>query len=449
MKILLTTNLPYFPTHGGANTSNRFLLEGFVKNKHSVVIVVPALGTPSQLTHAQWLEEVKSQGFSVTSEAGVEIFNLNGVEVHAVVEQSGLRKHLIEQIRRFNPDWTLVSSEDPSQNLLDAALKHCPGRVVYLARTAPFLPFGPNAFFPSQTRTKMLGKAAAIMAVSEYVADYIRQWGGLESVVLPISFYGDGPFPNHGCFDKGYITMINPCAVKGLSIFVACARALPDVPFAAVPTWGTTEENLNTLRHVPNIHLLKPTENVDEIYSESRIILVPSLVAEGKSRVILEAMLRGIPVLASDCGGNVEAKLDKDFLLPVHPIRAFGEQLDGRMLPIPMIPEQDIGPWLNALRGLLSDRDFYDRVSSAGREVALKFVASMDIAALQNFLLNLEPKPQASDGASREADVTHIQSIFVLSNGTGASLADLSPEQKALLTLRLRKKAATRSEVFA
>jgi hypothetical protein len=72
----------------------------------------------------------------------------------------------------------------------------------------------------------------------------------------------------------------------------------------------------------------------------------------------------------------------------------------------------------------------------------------MDIAALQNFLLNLEPKPQASDGASRE-DVTHIQSIFVLSNGTGTSLADLSPEQKALLTLRLRKKAATRSEVFA
>lgn len=449
MKILLTTNLPYFPTHGGANTSNRFLLEGFVKNKHSVVIVVPALGTPSQLTHAQWLEEVKSQGISVTSEAGVDVFNLNGVEVHAVVEQSGLRRHLIEQIRRFDPDWTLVSSEDPSQNLLDAALKHCPGRVVYLARTAPFLPFGPNAFFPSVTRTKMLGKTTAIVAVSEYVADYIRQWGGLEPVVLPISFYGEGPFPNHGCFDKGYVTMINPCAVKGLSIFVACARALPDFPFAAVPTWGTTEENLNTLRQVPNIHLLEPNENVDEIYSESRIILVPSLVAEGKSRVILEAMVRGIPVLASDCGGNVEAKLDRDFLLPVRPIRAFGEQLDGRMLPIPTIPEQDIGPWLNALRRLLSDRDFYERVSSAGREVALKFVASMDTAALQNFLLNLEPNTQTSHSASREADATHMQTIFVLSNGAGASLADLSPEQKALLTLRLRKKAATRPEVFA
>jgi glycosyltransferase involved in cell wall biosynthesis len=446
MKIVLTTNLPYFPAHGGANTSNRYLLEGFVRNNHSLLVVVPALSTPGHQAHAELLDELKTQGMNVTSEAGVEIFNLNGVEVHAVVEPSRLRKHLMDQIRRFNPDWTLVSSEDPSQNLLDAALKQCPGRVVYLARTAPFLPFGPNAFFPSAARTKLLGQVAAIVAVSEYVGNYIRQWSSFEPVVLPISFYGDGPFSDFGCFDKGFVTMINPCAVKGLSIFVALARALPDVQFAAVPTWGTTDADLATLKQVPNIQLLKPTENIDEIYSQSRIILVPSLVAEGKSRVILEAMLRGIPVLASDSGGNAEAKLDTDFLLPVRLIRGFGEQLDGKMLPIPTIPEQDIGLWLDALRRLLSDRKFYNRLSSVTRTVALKFVADIDVAALQNFLLQLKVKTQTDDGPSSDPNATNLQSRSTSFSGIRASLTDLTPQQQALLTLRLRKKAASRTD---
>ena len=444
MKILLTTNLPYFPTHGGANTSNRYLLESFALNHDSVLVVVPALSTPSQLTHAQLLDLMKSHGMNVTSEPGVDIYTLNRVEVHAVVEQSRLRNYLMDQIRTFKPDWTLVSTEDPSQNLLDAAHKQCPGRVIYLARTTSFIPFGPNAFFPSPARARLLEQCAAIVTVSEYVADYMRQWSTCDPVVLPISFYGTGPFTNYSNFDQGFVTMINPCAMKGLAIFVEVARAMPDVQFAAVPTWGTTESDLATLKQVPNIHLLKPTENIDEIYKQSRIILVPSLWPEGKSRVILESMLRGIPVLASDSGGNAEAKLGTEFLLPVRVIEGSGEELDGRMLPIPEIPEQDIGPWLDALRRLLSDREFYNQHAADARAIAQMYVANTDVTALQKFLHKLTPKPQIDDGP-----VTDVQSIFATSNGAGARLAGLSPEQKALLTLRLRKRAATRSEVFA
>jgi glycosyltransferase involved in cell wall biosynthesis len=443
MKILLTTNLPYFPTHGGANTSNKYLLESFVRNNDSVLVVVPALSTPSQLTLEQLRDLMKSHGMIVTSEPGVEIFTLNGVEVHAVVEQSRLRNYLMDQIRRFKPDWTLVSTEDPSQNLLDAAHKQCPGRVIYLARTTSFIPFGPNAFFPSPARARLLEQCAAIVTVSEYVADYMRQWSTCDPVVLPISFYGDGPFANYSNFDQGFVTMINPCAMKGLAIFVEVARALPEVQFAAVPTWGTTDSDLAALKQVPNIQLLKPTEKIDEIYRQSRIILVPSLWPEGKSRVILESMLRGIPVLASDSGGNAEAKLGTDFLFPVRVIEGIGEQLDGRMLPIPKIPEQDIAPWVDALRRLLSDREFYYQHAADARAIAQLYVANTDVAALQKYLQKLKPKPQT-------VVVTPVEDVqlFAPSSGVGPSLADLTPEQKALLTLRLRKKAATRSEVF-
>jgi glycosyltransferase involved in cell wall biosynthesis len=446
MKILLTTNLPYFPAHGGANKSNRYLLEGFARNHHSVRVVVPALGTPSHLTHAQLLCELKAQGMKVTSEAGVTVFNLGGVEVHAVAEPSRLRIHLIDQMRRFNPDWILVSSEDPSQNLLDAALKQSPGRVVYLARTTPFLPFGPSAFFPSPARTRLIERTTAIVAVSNYVANYIRQWSGLASVVLPISFYGTGPFPYFGCFDNGFITMINPCASKGVSIFLALARAFPEVQFAAVPTWGTTDADLDALKQLANVRLLKATENIDEIYSQSRIVLVPSLWAEGKSRVILEAMLRGIPVMASDAGGNAEAKLDTDFLLPVRLIEGFEEQLDGNMLPVPRIPGQDIGPWLDALRRLLSDREFYDQLSFVTRETALKFVANTDVDALEKYLLQLNVKPQIDEGPVARTKGFDLPNISPPVGAVHESLADLTPQQQALLTLRLRKKAASRTE---
>ena len=47
----------------------------------------------------------------------------------------------------------------------------------------------------------------------------------------------------------------------------------------------------------------------------TRILLVPSLWGEAFGLVVVEAMLRGIPVLASNVGGLVEAKLGVDYIL--------------------------------------------------------------------------------------------------------------------------------------
>jgi hypothetical protein len=37
-------------------------------------------------------------------------------------------------------------------------------------------------------------------------------------------------------------------------------------------------------------------------------------------------------------------------------IERFQRRLDDRMIPVPIIPDQDIGPWLRALKDLLTDR---------------------------------------------------------------------------------------------
>src|SRR5215204_2440008 len=142
MKLLLTMNLPYTRVSGGTNRSNRCLAENLAE-RHTVRVVVPALAVPSSINHEQFVAELVAEGISVNSDRGVDIFTLNGVEVHCVVNASSLRAYLVEQMDQFKPDWVLVSSEDPSQNLLDAALRALPRRVVYLAHTPQMFPFGP------------------------------------------------------------------------------------------------------------------------------------------------------------------------------------------------------------------------------------------------------------------------------------------------------------------
>jgi hypothetical protein len=92
-------------------------------------------------------------------------------------------------------------------------------------------------------------------------------------------------------------------------------------------------------------------DNVDDILRRTRVLLVPSLWAEARSRIVVEAMLRGVPVIASNIGGIPEAKLGVDYLLPVRPIERYQSQVDEQMVPLADVPAQDIGPWQRRSRG--------------------------------------------------------------------------------------------------
>ncbi len=184
----------------------------------------------------------------------------------------------------------------------------------------------------------MLKRAAGIIAVSNYLKTYIRVWGGLDSVAISLPVYGNPPFPYLGSLDNDFITMVNPSAIKGIAIFLELARALPGGRFAAVPTWATTAADRLALKQFPNVEMLQPTEDIDQIFARTRIILTPSLWGEAFGRIVVEAMLRGIPVLASNLGGLPEAKLGVDYLLPVAPIARYQTRRDDQILPSSVRP---------------------------------------------------------------------------------------------------------------
>jgi glycosyltransferase involved in cell wall biosynthesis len=189
--------------------------------------------------------------------------------------------------------------------------------------------------------------------------------------------FGLGPFPRFGSSSRGFVTIVNPSAVKGIDIFLMLVAAFPEVEFAAVVGWGTTQRDRAALESLPNVQLLPAADDLADVFRRSRVLVMPSLWAEAFGCVAIEAMLHGIPVLASDVGGLPEAKLGVDYVLPVRPIERYTSQLDDQMMPMPIVPPQDGAPWIDALRELLTDAATYERVAERSRSAATQAVADI------------------------------------------------------------------------
>ena len=143
---------------------------------------------------------------------------------------------------------------------------------------------------------------------------------------------------------------------------------------------------------------------------------MPSLWYEGFGLIVMEAMLRGIPVVSSDSGGLKEAKHGTGYVIPVRTIERYQEVYDEHAMPRPVVPENDAASWIAAISELLSDRAAYERESAASRSAAAAFVASLDAGALGCYLESLSAAPPASAPATMES---------------------LSPQKRALLLQRL------------
>ena len=398
MRILLTATASYAPPRGGATRSNLVWLNHLAAVGHACCVVCgpSGPGAPFPLHQSIALLEIEDPAQRVQT--------------------------LRRQIAQFQPDWVLVSSEDLGHALLREAHHSADGRVVYLAHTPQFFPFGPASWNPDRHAAEMVARAAGVVTIGHCMAAYVERELGRPAAVIHPPIYGLGPFPNLANPSAGLVAMINPCAVKGISIFLETAALLPAVPFGATPGWGATSADRQALARLPNVEILPNPAGIDGLLRRTRVLLMPSLWMEGFGLIVMEAMLRGIPVVASDSGGLREAKQGAGYLIPVAGIERYLPVFDEHGMPLPVAPHNDPAPWAAALQELLSDPAAYARESQASREASHRFVSTLDAAAMERFLLSLgtaAPAPSQPESATIES---------------------LSPDRRTLLLELLRRR---------
>ena len=388
MRIVLLQDEIYLPSFAGGIKANRFLAEELACVGHDCLALTRALTSSPDgpNTLQEFHQELDSRQIDVNETAtDVYAYKYCGVDVDAIncTSTDARSEYLVERIRQFDPDWVLVA-DDKRRFMLPSATVAAPGRVVPLLQTIVQLPFGPLSVNENVSHTELMRQAPGIIVISEFLQRYIREHGQMRSHVLRMPVYGPGPFPNLARSDTGFVTMINPCELKGVSIFLAMAHRFPTIPFAAVPTWGANDSILQQLSEIPNIRVLNATDDIDLILGQTRVLLVPSLWPETFGYVVPEAMLRGIPVLASNLGGLPEAKLGVDYLLPVTPARRDHDRY--------ICPTQVVEPWCEALQELLDNHDTYDACSQRSRDAALDFAANATVTPFEQLLMDLSER---------------------------------------------------------
>ena len=154
-----------------------------------------------------------------------------------------------------------------------------------------------------------------------------------------------------------YVTLINPRIEKGLNLFCNFCRMLPNIPFLVVLGWTQSkyEEQekraLDFLRSLHNVKFTGPLSDMKQVYTKTKILVVPSRWMETFGRVVIEAQLNKIPVVASNRGN-----------LPL----TVG--LGGLILPYGS-PEL----WARALRSLYFNEQLIDTLAQKAFENACRY----------------------------------------------------------------------------
>ncbi|MFB6180430.1 MAG: glycosyltransferase family 4 protein [Candidatus Nanohalobium sp.] len=147
-----------------------------------------------------------------------------------------------------------------------------------------------------------LRNAEHVFSNSEYMKEKTEQFLGVETEVLyPPIDYTEAEAEGTG----EHITMINPSKYKGGEIFAEVAREMPEENFLAL---GSGEKDVQQkLEGLENVETVEHVDKIKQIYSRTKLLLVPSQWPEPFGMVAPEAMHNKIPALVSGTGGLPEA----------------------------------------------------------------------------------------------------------------------------------------------
>jgi len=257
---------------------------------------------------------------------------------------------------------------------------------------------------------------AVVVTDTQSTADLYRERHGLDCKVVG-KFIDPAMIKSALPRRPDFITFINPSFEKGVSLFMPLARLAakecPEIRFLVVQSRGRWAEALQVLKFnpsdFPNVNVLGHRTDMRPVYASTRALLLPSLWHESGARVIAEAQLNGIPVIASRTGGSAEM------------IGAAGRVINvsdvvRQKKAEAVIGEDELRIWLDEVRGVWHDAAYYDQLCAQadvrGQEHDIN-------RSLDRFLRAVSPSILRSKGM--EPNHTAVDRSFVITPATATA----------------------------
>jgi glycosyltransferase involved in cell wall biosynthesis len=150
---------------------------------------------------------------------------------------------------------------------------------------------------------------------------------------------------------------------KGGKLLVEIARRMPDVEFLGVK--GAYNKQYTT-KGIQNLTYMDQTPYIKSVYGKTDILLMPSK-EESWGRTAIEAMSSGIPVIAHPTPGLLESCGEAGIFCD----------------------RDDINAWIDAIRRLKTDKEYYNSVSEKCRARAKELDPEPQLRKLSSWLKSL------------------------------------------------------------
>ncbi len=353
MKLMYICGM-YVPSHGGAEVSIYSLLKRLKEDCHWDVLVV---------TDERYESTRNNTHF-------------NKVPIKTISHSERLKK-IESEIKEYGPDviltqlmWSDVALKLARKYLIPSIMRVCKVPLeLDLSKKSEIAP------------TK-------IISTSNSVKDYVmNNWGRDSKIIKPLVELKDYIIDenNFNSFNNQLIFMFNPLKRKGGLIFKEIANRLPEIRFGTVFGWSSLKENKDSenfsseyikritesegsrfdgllpnyinFDECKNVKVFEPEDDSRELYKKVKILLIPSQWKEAFGRVAIEAMINGIPVIASNVAGLKDAVGSGGILLE----------------------KEDINFWISEIKKLSEDESYYKMWAEKGKEFVKKSYSEEDI----------------------------------------------------------------------